>query len=143
MTKDEILNMPAGRVMDALVAEKIMEQMDFSHIGFFWSEGTTFDGKDGWSGFQCPRCNAERGDREKCVEHYSTNIFDAWEVVEKFVSNNYSIPQIYRMDEDDYWHVALRVAGDQGFIDAEANTVSLAICRAGLLAMEIFESYKS
>ena len=83
LNEEQIKNMPADKEIDALIAEKIMGQTDFSHVGFYWSEGTTSDGKDGWDGFQCPRCNAEKGNTEKCVEHYSTNIYDAWKVAEK------------------------------------------------------------
>jgi RNA polymerase subunit RPABC4/transcription elongation factor Spt4 len=77
--------MPAGREMDALVAEKVMGQIDFNHVGFFWTEGTTKDGKDGWDGFACPRCNSLREDNlEKCCEYYSTDIAAAWQVVDEF-----------------------------------------------------------
>ena len=44
------------------------------HPGFFWTEGSTPDGKDGWDGFMCPRCHADESQRGRpCARHFSTD----------------------------------------------------------------------
>jgi hypothetical protein len=131
-TREEILNMPAGREMDALVAEKVMEQTDFSHPGFFWGEGTTEDGKDGWDGFQCPRCNADSEDGGKCCKHYSTSIAAAWEVVEK-INKEHDVQIAIGKDEKENRVEVLLWGSDSGCV--YAPTAPLAICRAALLAV--------
>src|SRR3990167_5452818 len=89
MNEQDIDEMEAGRELDVLVAEHVMGQQDFSHPGFFWTEGTTEDGSDGWDGFYCPRCSLrgspdqKRSAPPKCVRHYSTNIDAAWQVHKK------------------------------------------------------------
>lgn len=60
MTRDEILNMPAGREMDYLIAEKVLELSIL---------------KDG-TGILLPI--------DLQVKNYSTDIAAAWGVVEKF-----------------------------------------------------------
>jgi hypothetical protein len=137
MTYEDILKMEAGREMDALIAEKVMGQTDFSHVGFFWSEGTTEDGKDGWDGFQCPRCNAADRDTGKCCKHYSTDIKAAWEVVEKITSkcNIFSF-DLTKDDNGKYSAGFERKMEDYhpqwtGFCDS----APLTICRAALLVV--------
>lgn len=44
------------------------------HPGFFWTEGSTPDGKDGWDGFMCPRCHADESMRaQPCARHFTTD----------------------------------------------------------------------
>ena len=109
--------MPAGREMDALVAEKVMGAV------------CSCDTK--------PRENAY-GDSFYCaihgidlmgsVRHYSTSITTAWEVVEKLRPGAFHME--YRSDVDDYYvyFVHRRNKGS-----AFADTAPLAICRASLL----------
>jgi hypothetical protein len=82
MDPKDIMKMEAGPELDLLVARDVMRQTDFNHPGFFWSEGNTEDGEDGWDGFYCPRCSASEGDLNPCVKPYSTHIAYAWEVLE-------------------------------------------------------------
>ena len=140
MTRDEILNKEAGPEMNALVAEYVMGQTDFDHPGFFWNEGTTEDGKDGWDGFNCPRCGASKGDTGKCTKHYSTDIAAAWQVVEKFEYNW----NIYRdvgkcgseyITAGDMQYRVIFSSPGMPMQGVTADTAPLAICRAALLAV--------
>jgi hypothetical protein len=48
---------------------------NLTHPGFFWAEGVTPDGGDGWDGFFCPRCHASESARpELCVRPFSSDI---------------------------------------------------------------------
>ena len=142
MNRDDILNKEAGPEMNALVAEYVMGQTDFDHPGFFWNEGTTEDGKDGWDGFNCPRCGAPKGDTGKCVKHYSTDISAAWEVIEKLKQLGFLIIRLatgdilgnfWQFQCADKWREISR-DGDKDYF-ANAPTAPLAICQAALLAM--------
>ena len=79
MTRDEILNMPAGREMDSLVAEKVMGRPKLE-----------------LQDARCPYCGEEMHytiERAWCMDckewryspykEYSSDISAAWEVVEK------------------------------------------------------------
>jgi hypothetical protein len=119
MTREEILAMPAGYKIDILIAEKIMGWKDkiSDHLVRYYEtpNGEIFLKND--------------------VSHYSTDISAAWQVVEKLKREGYPNPQLYTIDEDDLWHVAIRTHGDMGYDDTEAETAPLAICRAALLAI--------
>ncbi len=87
------------------VARDIMGQTDFAHPGFLWNEGYTEDGKDGWGGFNCPRCgkDGEPDDPRDTPEHpctlpYVTDIFDAMRVVEKVMANGWDFHIRSRVD---------------------------------------------
>jgi hypothetical protein len=54
----------------------------------------------------------------------------AWGLVEEMNATNYPIPQIYRTDDDELWHVSIRTSGDMGFEDYSGKTAPEAICRA-------------
>lgn len=129
MNKEEILIMPAGREMDALIAEYVMGQTDFTHLPAEYFEGWSEDGKDGWDGWYCPRC---MNSYEKCVKNYSTHLGASWEVVEKldlFISLYLTRNIIYEIGH----------YGDCGFDEwtlfCSADTFPLAICRAALLTV--------
>jgi hypothetical protein len=64
LKREDILSMVPGRELDALIAEKVMEWKDVSNgTGVYLSE----------IGIEL----------HSHIRHYSTNISDAWEVVEK------------------------------------------------------------
>lgn len=130
MNRDAIPNMPAGKEMDILVAEKVMG-LSLQHLLPVYEEGSTDDGLDGWSGFVCPRCRrpSDMLD-EPCTKYYSTDIRAAWEVVEKFYSM-----RLDRYSNGQEWRCYLVGARDGKDADARgvADTASLAICRAALL----------
>lgn len=129
MTKEEIEQLPAGRELDALIAEALMG----------WSQ------KDDSNGFQVytpDRClgwwradQPKLGDRQPC---FSTDIAAAWQVVEKINKTHY-------LNTAQYWIEGGSNGGVLGFIvafrqyktykgePAKADTMPLAICRAALL----------
>jgi hypothetical protein len=118
MTAEQIDAMPAGREMDALVAEKVMgfvvmrhRDVDGQHIEHNPDE--LMRGPDG---------EAPRYAYMVPVDHYSTDIAAAWEVVEKLVSE-----QGLHLWWHNVWLVDFALSGAQ-----RAETAPLAICRAAL-----------
>lgn len=136
MTRDEILHMPAGRDLDALVFEKVFGQQIRKNDVIFWP------GLDH-------------------MPNYSTDIAAAWEVAEKIAYLAWSTSELAdwasaltlvhtslktEKHPDEYIASFDAVAeGDEWYekdIDenrfpftAHASTASLAICRAALLAV--------
>lgn len=120
MTRDEILNMPVGREMDALVAEKV--------LGWQWQG---FEG-----GYQRLYINdgdyrrygaiREGGETEYTnnLHNYSTEMGAAWDVVEKF-NNQCMLNNVHGL-----WECYF-----PGNVMGLAETAPLAICRAALLAV--------
>lgn len=124
--------MQAGRELDALVAEKVM--------GWKWCENDI--GKESLQppseeyAFLSPNHPVFWADEKgytKIMPHYSTNIADAWKVVEKMRENFW-----VQVDVGD---IILCSMGEYGFvcstIQAEAETAPLAICLAALKAMGV------
>lgn len=126
--------MKAGRELDALIAEKVMglTRHDESYVAEGVGKVLRFVWRDG--GGTC----VYSGDM--FLPHYSTNIADAWEVVEKLVSTpgpngdhhsvqvDYSGGAVVVIDENEDWQVS-----------AIAGTVPLAICLAALKAKGVTE----
>ncbi len=111
---------PAGRELDALVAERVMG----------WKRPTkkrdvTWYRADG-SG-----CGAEN------IPHYSTDISVAWQVVEKMCANNYSFDagSWENMDDGNNWYACFEHSTEVYRPSTPAPTMPLAICRASLAAM--------
>ena len=122
--------MSAGREMDALVAEKVMQHWVKRDV-LMWQEGR--ERKEEYSeGFTT-------------LAHYSTDIADAWTVVERMVNNGYCPGLLF--DDNGHWALAFDGAqslsiGDEPddvstsfFVgkDLWCDTAPLAICRAVLL----------
>lgn len=121
--------MEAGRELDALVAEKVMglTRHDESYVTESIGKVLRFVWRDG-----CGDC-VYSGDM--FLPRYSTNIADAWEVVERLVSTpgpngdhhsvqvDYSGDAVVVIDENEDWQVS-----------AIADTAPLAICLAALKA---------
>ena len=105
--------MPAGREMDALVAEKVF---GVPHEDCF----------DVYGGKRCVKDDEYGG--PQC---YSTDIAAAWEVVEK-IREDYE-PRIELWDEG--WEVTILTGTDRGSASGRALTAPLAICRAALKAV--------
>lgn len=100
----------AGRELDALIAEKVMEwtQCGFDEIGQEWT-GIPEGGQPGY---------------HSVIPSYTTNIAAAWQVVEKLgMQCGFSI------------HEKEPFAMHNG-ISLVAETVPLAICRAALKAVQ-------
>jgi hypothetical protein len=128
MTRDEILNMPAGREMDVLVLVSVM--------------GIEYSEKDGENYREWSNCYTERA----CfvfrdIPHYSADISAAWEVVEKLRDTSDDEPDYWTItDLGNAWRVTSNWAHHDGDIEnfsIEAETAPLAICRAALLAVMV------
>ena len=111
--------MKAGRELDALVAEKVMEWewRGLSH-GWYHGEGRLFLDEDE-------------------LPHYSTQIADAWLVVEKLVGDGFYVDIGV---QEDRAQVQLETLTDRSWTirvgSTEAPTAPLAICLAALKVVE-------
>lgn len=123
MTHDEILNMEAGREMDALVAEKVMGWREYDYK--FYSS---------WE-------IAEGVFRRMSEFQPSIDIASAWEVVEKIrttiIHGLPVCPNIVYHHSIPAWHCEL--FNNMWMRQADADTAPLAICRAALLATSKLE----
>jgi hypothetical protein len=140
MTLEEVLDVSAGRELDALVAEKVMgwvyreywgQLVPSEHLDApMWSEWAQDK-----SGDVCRHPINRmpnipyRGDKP-WIPEYSTDISAAWEVVEK--NKEYWFFLMYSADMKQWW-CEYRVNKQKGRVTAD--TAPLAICRAALLAM--------
>ena len=131
MNRDEIFNMPAGREMDRLIAEKVMglsvydgERKIVRYEGFHGQHKRTYTIPEiyvrvsGVANYSC--------------DSYSTDIKYAWKVVEKVGS----IDELHDVDIRTSirgWYCIVFNSFDS--FEANAETAPLAICRAALLAM--------
>lgn len=106
MTREEILNMPAGREMDELVQEIVFGTPD--HLPVVWEEWSTPDGLDGGNGFVCPRCKTPEDlyTSTKCSKHYSMFMEYAWKVHQKMVHELFSVRKTY------FYNLQLVVSGE-------------------------------
>lgn len=123
LTRDEILNMPAGREMDALIAERVMGWEIHPHK-------THYIHNDGKTGYFVP-----------CGEFQpSEDIAAAWQVVERMRYKNFYSQHTdltLASENEEWWswtfidHNPLAGYSEK----ATAETAPLAICRAALLAV--------
>ena len=128
MTRDEILNMPAGREMDALIAERVMGHEVNKNVTVWRTGGKTWIEPYG-EGFTT-------------LAYYSTDIAAAWQIVELMTKNGYA-PNLVN-DDNGNWYLAFDGTQDLGtvtFVTAFTDipelwceSAPLAICRAALLA---------
>lgn len=119
MNNEEILALPAGRELDALIWK-------FLHN----KPLTTKD------------CRYVDGDVQPCVgqpvghtspDHYSTNISAAWEVVDYlYRGHTLGFQVIHWPGDGNDWIISFG-NGQHGIYAADGNTAPLAICRAALL----------
>lgn len=125
MESEDIINLQAGRELDALVAEKIME---WYKIRLMNSQG-----KADYRGFPQGIYSITK------VRRYSTDLKNAWEVVEKMHELDWKCTHTFfspsaRMigHHAEYWK------GSGGWMkskSATAETFPLAVCKAALLAL--------
>ena len=106
MTKDEILNMPAGPEMDLLISDAVLK-----HSAEEWN-------KRFWAGYS----------------EYSTDIAAAWQVVEELRNFKTKTQAGHPLLLQEYFWNKTYFA-EFGATSAEAPTAPLAICRAALLAV--------
>ncbi len=117
MTRDEILNMPAGREMDALVWMALHEQSpDLTLCRFV-------------DGDYQPNAGYPVG--HISPPNYSTDIAAAWEVKEKI---GFPISLVESMLGGDFSCEFLVDLETSEIVEGIAGTAPLAICRASLLA---------
>ena len=123
MTRDEILAMEAGRELDALVAEKVMERTLMDGLG-----GTAI------------RVVYYGKDTPHPLPYYSTNIAAAWEVVAKIkpdIDGGIAVEWLIDGGDDRAWHTEIWTRGEKyRQYCSFAPTAPLAICRAALLATQ-------
>lgn len=122
--------MKAGRELDAIIAEKVMGlrvgeyipvEIQPDHIIY-----------EGWPILD------DKGDRVSGLQHYSTRIKDAWEVVE-MLSETYDLVQThtYPGPQPERCHcIILKNFGSVDWTVDHAPNMPLAICRAALKAIE-------
>jgi len=120
MTRDDILNMPAGREMDAQIAQSVFGmRLTKNHGlagGFYWvGNGVQF-------GIM----------QEQDTPAYSTDISAAWEVVEK-MGNVDKLHDVELRTSIRGWICNIFNSFDS--FEVNADTAPLAICRAALLAV--------
>ena len=120
-----VVDMPAGFALDAIVAEKVMGRCP--HPFEARRKWSIEDGNDYESGLRCTKCGKSDLYGDYCPR-YSTDIAATWQVVD-------AQPGGHRLAltpaPDDQW---CAMFGPGSY--AIAETVPLAICRAALLAVE-------
>ena len=116
--------MKAGRGLDARIAEKVMKLLN---VGL----RNTGVGYETHLAYYLPSLKECR-----TVPHYSTQIADAWLVVEKLRKANWNVSTWYTyvVLADSKWRC--KFEGDELTYQAEATTAPLAICLAALKATE-------
>ena len=122
MSRDEILAMPAGREMDALIAANVL--------------GWKVDDLTATSPSGSANSRTAHGD--DWLEYYSTDMTAAWKVVEKLgfsllrspYTDNWTAAKITDVEP-----VISGVEVNLGDSEGVANSAPLAICRAALLAV--------
>ncbi len=151
MTPEEIDQLPAGREMDALIAEKIfnLKPATFVEIGSISGMVIYFKCEEGNGNTRGYYPGNYRDNPRVPLDHYSTNIKAAWEVVEQMVARmGYQNPDfewsgpLFKPEHrylnqsrlgETCWYVLLEMNGFREWI--MADTAPLAICRAALKAV--------
>ena len=135
MSKEEILKMPAGREIDALVAEEI--------FGYRWVEGILAFGQpclispEHYENTKVPIANTNKRKIGGTFPRYSIKISDAWKIVEKLDTFQFNFDNGYSTDPNErclaeFGHGMLGMT-DYIQVEATAPTAYLAICRVALL----------
>jgi len=126
--------MPAGRELDALVAEKVMGWCITA-----WNDGEPWGNREVFPPFEpingIPAdCDCISHSEAGEPPHYSTDIAAAWEVIEKAFRSGFGLTYLEYL-EPPQWHCNSGLPCDEFGCDelcATANTAPLAICRATL-----------
>lgn len=120
--------MPAGRELDGLVAERVMGRCPHREQRRYVHQSDT--------GFECVACGKDVYGRENCPA-YSTSIEAAWQVVEKLKADGWWIAVEHEAPDDPEraWGACLSPNPHLPVWEM-AETAPLAICRAALMAVE-------
>lgn len=110
----QILNMQAGKEIDAMIAEKV--------FGLKFTKPTHGT---------CCTCQICGWNYDDCICGWSTNLEKAWEVLEK-MGDSFSIDNTAPETG-----ISVRIFRGKGFqnYEATADTFELAVCRCALLAI--------
>jgi len=128
--------MPAGRELDALVAEKVMGwRITAWNDGEPWGNREVFPPFEPINGIPAD-CDCISHSEAGEPPHYSTDIAAAWEVVEK-MNVDYDVMVRQQRFKPDVWECYIVRNGpfgpyDRDFWEGRADTAPLAICRATL-----------
>ena len=137
MTEEEILNIPEGKKMDALIAKKVMGVCP--HV---WHVNTAHEYETSIC-FTCLECNTKHwGIRPPQCEPYSSDIEAAWQVIEQMESENISFSMGDVIPNSDPIVYEFKFMRGGSYYYACEFTVPLAICRAALLTA-YFHEYKT
>jgi hypothetical protein len=130
----KVSEMPAGRELDALVAEKVMGWTLCDRVAMGWGDGPPVfaTGED-------PYDDTARPSRQDWRP--SEDIAAAWEVVENWRNRCNGEGVVLLSWHSEEWVCELGIWGvESGFRHAPADTAPLAICRAALLAVGITDA---
>lgn len=127
-------DLPAGRELDALVAEKVM---GLGKIEWMWCKRTDFAGDP-----FCVKqpCHVDRVYGWRVVPRYSTDIAAAWTVLDKMQERGFAMRLNQFCTFKDHpllWHWACEIATSPvSVVSSEFEpTAELALCRAALKAV--------
>ncbi len=149
MTRDEIMKLEAGRELDALIAEKVMGNDPLISWAIYNKDKTAYydvlerrqDASDQLAKSRSLRDHGATVDMLKTYKPYSTDIADAWQVVEYLEKRDILIDIVRISDRDSlYWLVRLRLIGYNTAYVARAETAPLAICKAALMVVTMEET---
>jgi len=133
MNREEIQKLEAGRVLDSLIADKLM---GFKAIKFLKLYPTRCSGIPSTS---------DREEKRILIPLYSLILEDAWKLFKKLREiDSHWCPSIYWDDDDGdsdgYWSVVLHYYGETveeyKSYSAYADTEALAICRAIMMYLD-------
>lgn len=131
MTNQEIDSTPAGKQMEALIAEKIMEWQLIPEEHRQWVQ-MAFRQLHGPHHEDDPKTMVviPLADGRWCYGHpswFSTDIRSIWDLVEKMKPL-----RLWLIDLGDYWQAAFLEENSGSGVKANGDTPMLAICRAAL-----------
>lgn len=121
MTREEVMNLPVGRFLDADVAEKVMGWHTFSPID------PEYDHSIGKNGYRRNFAFDPRDDKYKPFPLYSSDIEEAWKLVNR-LKDRFNIT-VYTDDNGKY------AAEINFYVIDDCDTAPEAICKAALLAV--------
>jgi len=129
MTREEIERMEAGREMDSLIAEKVMGWR-WSGENKKWLIPPDDDPRIAWAALW------DKKGRPDWLPDYSTDIADAWQVVEKLHDLGYRV-EINSTCDKGLYDVEVSKSYSNGTVCecVVFQPISLAICRAALLSV--------
>lgn len=126
-----IEQLPAGRELDALIAEKVMGRCPHRETRRYCIE----DGNSVDSGYECVACGKDVYGSERCPA-FSTDMTAAWPLVEKLRADGMEVDLLSEPGNVDGWAVKTNRPDEEFCQIVTAPTAPLAICRAALATVE-------